>query len=169
MSQHEQRQANNLEDVERIYRKWDEALAKNDAEGLLALYAPDAVLESPLVPHLMGSGIGICRGHAELRPFFERLASRKPEIRRYYRTGYLTDGKKTHVGVSTHNTKWRASSTPARRPWSSWANSTFAGRLSSSMAFQSGRSFSRIRVPAARWDTVMPTSLLSFPRATVMR
>ena len=64
MSQHQQCQVSNLEDVERIYRKWDEALAKNDAGGLLALYAPDAVLESPLVPHLMGSDVGICRGHA---------------------------------------------------------------------------------------------------------
>lgn len=93
MSQHQQCQVSNLEDVERIYRKWDEALAKNDAGGLLALYAPDAVLESPLIPDLMGSEVGICRGHAELRPFFEKLASRKPQIRRYYRTGYLTEGK----------------------------------------------------------------------------
>jgi hypothetical protein len=33
----------------------DEALSKNDATALLALYAPDAVLESPLVSHLMGT------------------------------------------------------------------------------------------------------------------
>jgi ketosteroid isomerase-like protein len=42
-------------DIERIYHDWDKALAKNDAVALLALYAPDGTLESPLVPHLMGT------------------------------------------------------------------------------------------------------------------
>ena len=30
-----------------------------------------------------------------MRPFFVAVASRKPALRQYYRTGYLTDGKKT--------------------------------------------------------------------------
>jgi hypothetical protein len=34
----------------------------------------------------------VLRGHAELRPFFEKLRERKPKIRQYYRTGFLTDG-----------------------------------------------------------------------------
>jgi hypothetical protein len=29
-----------------------------------------------------------------MRPFFEALAVRKPPVRQYYRTGYLTDGKR---------------------------------------------------------------------------
>jgi hypothetical protein len=36
---------------------------------------------------------GICRGHEEMRPFFEKVAQRKPTLRQYYRTGYLTDGR----------------------------------------------------------------------------
>lgn len=80
--------------LERIYHAWDEALSRNDAAALLALYAPDAVFESPLVPHLMGSQKGILIGHEEIRPLFEKLAGRKPEVRKYHRTGYLTDGKK---------------------------------------------------------------------------
>ena len=41
------------QNMERIYRDWDKALSENDAEGLLQLYAKDAVIESPLIPHLM--------------------------------------------------------------------------------------------------------------------
>jgi ketosteroid isomerase-like protein len=98
MSQANQPQTTHVENpgaaVERIYHEWDAALARNDSAALLALYAPDAMIESPLIPHLIGSEHGICRGHDEIRPFFEALARRKPQVRRYYRTGYLTDGKK---------------------------------------------------------------------------
>ncbi|HXF28051.1 MAG TPA: nuclear transport factor 2 family protein [Bryobacteraceae bacterium] len=80
--------------VDRMYHLWDEALSHNDPEELLALYAPDGTIESPLIPHLMGSERGICRGHDEMRPFFEAVAREKPQIRRYYRTGYFSDGKK---------------------------------------------------------------------------
>src|SRR5256885_1834991 len=81
-------------DVERIYHDWDKALEKNDAAALLALYAPDATLESPLVSHLMSTERGICHGHDELKRLFEILATRKPKFRQFYRTGYFTDGRK---------------------------------------------------------------------------
>jgi ketosteroid isomerase-like protein len=80
-------------DIERIYVEWDKALSRNDAEAILALYAPDAVLESPLVCHLLNRDEGICRGHAELRKLFEILAARKPKVRQFHRTGYFTDGR----------------------------------------------------------------------------
>jgi hypothetical protein len=44
--------------VERIYCEWDEAFSRNDEKALLALYAPDGVLESPLIPHLVGKKEG---------------------------------------------------------------------------------------------------------------
>lgn len=78
--------------VERMYFAWDKALSDNDAEGLLSLYAPDAVFESPLVPHLLGGESGVLHGRSELKPLFYKLAERKPKIRQYERTGYLTDG-----------------------------------------------------------------------------
>ena len=81
-------------DIERIYHEWDAALSKNDVPTLLALYAPNAELESPLVSHLFGRDDGVCRGREELRRFFEILAMRKPKIRQFYRTGYFTDGRK---------------------------------------------------------------------------
>jgi hypothetical protein len=79
--------------AERIYHEWDAALASNDPERLLALYAPDAVLESPLIPHLLGGAQGVCRGHQELRCLFEILARRKPPLRQHHRPGYFTDGR----------------------------------------------------------------------------
>ncbi len=82
------------EKLERIYLEWDKALSNNDAAALLALYAEDAVIESPLIPHLTGKEEGVCRGREEMRSFFELVASRKPQLRRYYRRGFLTDGKK---------------------------------------------------------------------------
>lgn len=80
--------------VEHMYFAWNDALSRNDAEALLALYAHDAVLESPLIPHLLGMESGVLRGHEELRPLFAMLAKRKPPVRQYYRTPYLTDGKR---------------------------------------------------------------------------
>lgn len=92
------------EHAERIYRDWDAALARLEelpperldegVEALLALYAKDAAIESPLIPHLMKTERGICRGHDEMRPFFREVGKRKPSLRKYFRTGYFTDGKK---------------------------------------------------------------------------
>ncbi|HEY1842698.1 MAG TPA: nuclear transport factor 2 family protein [Mycobacterium sp.] len=83
--------------AERIYHDWDEALSNDDLEALLALYAPDAVLESPAVLLTMGTEIGVCRGHNKLRPLLEQVAARKPPLRTYYRAGYLTDGERTMI------------------------------------------------------------------------
>jgi ketosteroid isomerase-like protein len=85
------------ESAARIYREWDKALSNDDVEALLALYAPDAILESPAVPLTMGTDSGVCHGRDELRPVIERVAARKPPLRTYYRTGYLTDGTRTMI------------------------------------------------------------------------
>lgn len=86
-------ETSNQSEVETIYMRWDEALSKNDVDGLMALYAPDATIESPLIPHVMGQERGICEGADEIRSFFEQVAERKPEIRQYHRRRYFTDGK----------------------------------------------------------------------------
>jgi SnoaL-like protein len=79
--------------VEHIYHEWQERLSRNDAAGLLSLYAADAAFESPLVPQLMETPTGILQGHGELDPFFRKLCERRPGARRFYRTGYLTNGR----------------------------------------------------------------------------
>lgn len=80
--------------VERVYRDWDEALGARDVEAALALYAPDATLESPLVRHHLAVDDGICRGREELRRFIEIVFERQPPERRRFRAGFFTDGRK---------------------------------------------------------------------------
>ena len=81
-------------DVERIYRDWNDALSKNDAAALLKPYAPDATLESPLVPSSFRHRGRDLPWREELEKLFEILATRKPKVRQFYRTGYFTDGRK---------------------------------------------------------------------------
>jgi steroid Delta-isomerase len=84
-------------DCERIHREWHERAKARDTEGLLALYAKDAVLETPLVPAIVdGRSSGVLRGHGEIRPFFEEGARRRPnDLVRWHRSGrYLTDGER---------------------------------------------------------------------------
>jgi steroid Delta-isomerase len=86
-----------LDDCERIHREWYECARTADTDGLLALYAEDAVLESPLVPAILDDKRdGVLRGHSELRRFFTEGAKRRPnDLVRWYRTGeWLTDGRR---------------------------------------------------------------------------
>ena len=80
--------------AERIYREWDEALGRKDIDAALKLYAPDAVLESPLVRHLPGGAEGIVRGRDNLRHFVEMVFARTPPLRQRHRQGFFTDGKR---------------------------------------------------------------------------
>lgn len=68
-------------------------MSNNDIEALLALYTDNAIIESPLISHLLGTDIGICRGKQEIRKFVEIVVKRKPSIRKYFRRGFFTDGK----------------------------------------------------------------------------
>lgn len=83
---------NATEEIEHIYTAWDEALGAKDLEAVLALYHPDAVLESPLVCYLLGTADGVVRGREELRRFVEKVFANQPAARRRHRTGYVTDG-----------------------------------------------------------------------------
>ena len=84
---------NRHEIIKHIYHEWDDALSKLDVERLLAFYAPDATLESPLVRHLLKTDRGVLRGRDQLRKLFDELARTQPETRKFYRKGYFTDGK----------------------------------------------------------------------------
>ncbi|MBM3887261.1 nuclear transport factor 2 family protein [Candidatus Dependentiae bacterium] len=78
-----------IDAAERIYHEWDKALAQNDIDALLELYAEDAILESPLIPYLLDREIGICQGRAEIRELVKKVAERKPNLRKHYRTPCL--------------------------------------------------------------------------------
>lgn len=78
--------------VERIYREWERAWANDDLEAMIALYAPDAVLENPLVPYMLGIKNGVLRGRDQIRALLDKAAPRRPGRRTFHRPGYLTNG-----------------------------------------------------------------------------
>ena len=54
-------------DHARIHAEWHRAASQRDGAALIALYADDAVLESPLVPALLADKTdGVLRGKAEI-------------------------------------------------------------------------------------------------------
>ena len=81
------------EDIERLYRLWDEALGKKDLEAALSLYADDASIESPLVRHLLGTNEGIVRGKDALRAFITKVFQTNPPQRKRFKQGVFTDGR----------------------------------------------------------------------------
>ena len=81
------------QDIERIYRAWDDALGKRDLEASLLLYADDASIESPLVAHLLKQRDGIVRGKDALRAFIARVFETNPPQRKRFKQGFFTDGR----------------------------------------------------------------------------
>ena len=84
-----------MEPARHIYEQWHQAAKNRDTAALIALYADDAELESPLVPVILGRDSGILRGRAEILAFLEEGSRRRPnELVRWYRDGrYLAAGK----------------------------------------------------------------------------
>ena len=77
-----------MTDAEFIYARWHEAARSRDVPALLALYAEDAELESPLVPVILNRASGVLRGHSQIREFLEEGTRRRPnELVRWYRDG----------------------------------------------------------------------------------
>jgi ketosteroid isomerase-like protein len=62
--------------VEQVVRDFDAAWAKNDVEAVVALFAPDATLESPLVPVILKRAEGVLRGGDEIREMVSALIRR---------------------------------------------------------------------------------------------
>jgi hypothetical protein len=82
-----------MQDAERIYKLWDDALSKRDLEASLALYAEDASIESPLVCHLMQTPEGIVQGKENLRTFITMVFQTNPPQRKCFKKGFFSDGR----------------------------------------------------------------------------
>jgi ketosteroid isomerase-like protein len=80
--------------IEHIFTAWDDALGAKDLDAAMALYRPDATLESPLVCHLLGTEQGVVRGREDLLRFVAKVFDHQPAKRRRYRAGFLTDGSR---------------------------------------------------------------------------
>ena len=48
----------------------------NDVEGLVALFAEDATVESPMIPRLFNRKEGVCRGRDEIRELARAITQR---------------------------------------------------------------------------------------------
>ena len=78
----------------RVHAQWHEYAVARDTDKLLALYAEDAVLESPLVSAILDVESGALKGHAQIYRFFSEGVKRRPNhLVRWFRTEkFLTDG-----------------------------------------------------------------------------
>lgn len=74
--------------VRHIYEQWHKTLMSQDLGGLMALYAEDAVFESPTVlVQFPDRDDGILRGHSEIEKLFARnFANLKAEFSELYRS-----------------------------------------------------------------------------------
>lgn len=83
-------------DILHIYEGWHDAVVNRDLDSLMALYASDAVLETPLILAAMPDrNEGILHGSDAIRRFFE-AGFRTPGngLGRWYRTGtFFANGK----------------------------------------------------------------------------
>jgi len=82
------------ESIEHIFQAWDEALGAKDLDAAMALYQPDATLESPLVRHLLKRDEGVIRGRDNLRQFVANVFANEPPQRQRFRMGFLSDGSR---------------------------------------------------------------------------
>lgn len=84
----------NTQAIDKIYQQWNQALATKDMPALLALYAENIIIESPLIPHLLPIEKGVLVGKTALQEFIEVVLKCQPSKRQFHRTAYLTDGKR---------------------------------------------------------------------------
>jgi steroid Delta-isomerase len=83
-------------EIHHVYERWHETILSHDLDGLMALYAEDAVLETPLIlATLKDKSEGVLRGNAEIRSFFEAgLRKLQNDLGRWYRTGtFFSNGR----------------------------------------------------------------------------
>ncbi|OXI43665.1 nuclear transport factor 2 family protein [Burkholderia aenigmatica] len=83
-------------DVRHIYEGWHAAVVARDVDALMALYADDAVLETPLiVVTLPDHGSGVLRGNAAIGEFFAAgLRNPGNKLGCWYRTGlFFSNGR----------------------------------------------------------------------------
>ena len=74
--------------IRHIYEQWHATIVKRDLDGLMALYAEDAVLETPsILATMTDRTVGILKGKAEIRSFFDAaLRKLEKDFGGWYRT-----------------------------------------------------------------------------------
>ncbi|CAM2342270.1 nuclear transport factor 2 family protein [Burkholderia vietnamiensis] len=83
-------------DAQRIHHDWHAAVVARDLDALMALYAPDAILETPLiVVTLPEHGSGVLHGKTAIAAFFAAgLRDPRNQLGRWYRTDqFFSNGR----------------------------------------------------------------------------
>ncbi|WP_114810374.1 nuclear transport factor 2 family protein [Paraburkholderia kururiensis] len=79
-----------------IYEKWHQAIVSRDLDGLMALYAEDAILETPLIVVVCPDKTdGVLRGKPQISDFFDAgLRKLQNSLGRWYRNGvFFSNGR----------------------------------------------------------------------------
>jgi len=88
--------ANNTDaQIRHIFEEWHNTIVRGDFEALMALYADDAVLESPTVVAAMpGRADGVLRGRDQIGAFFSGIVGKmQKDFGRLFRDGtYFSNG-----------------------------------------------------------------------------
>src|SRR5262245_62536278 len=86
-----------------IHREWHRAASGRDIPALIALYAEDAILESPLVPAILSDKPdGMLRGKREIRESLEAGALSRPiDLIRWHRSDTYFSAGNTPVSEDT--------------------------------------------------------------------
>jgi ketosteroid isomerase-like protein len=79
-----------------IARRWMECFARADLDGLLALYADDAVHTSPKIRALHPASGGVIRGKSAMRAWWADAFARLPGLS-YALTTITADGERAFV------------------------------------------------------------------------
>jgi len=82
--------------IRHVYDQWHATIVARDLDGLMALYAEDAILETPLIlAALQDRKRGILQGRNEIRAFFEAgLRKLGNELNRWHRSGlFFSNGR----------------------------------------------------------------------------
>lgn len=82
-----------IDAAQRVYDAWAAGFANKDLDAIVALYAPDATLESPLVNTLLKTERGVVEGREALRSFFNIILASTPPLRDRYKQSFFTDGR----------------------------------------------------------------------------
>jgi hypothetical protein len=82
--------------IRHVHGQWHAAVRGRDLDGLMALYAEDAILETPLILATLSDRTeGVLKGRREIRSFFEAgLRKLGNDLGRWYRTDtFFSDGR----------------------------------------------------------------------------
>ena len=81
--------------VRHVYEQWHRTILERDLKGLAALYAEDAIFESPAVWVLNRQSDGVLRGRAAIKSYFATFFEKAAGSIDWYRSDvFLSDGKR---------------------------------------------------------------------------